>query len=268
MKYLFDDKDRIINEVKSRARRAFFLDYDGTLTPIVEDPEKAYLSPQYRKVIASLLRNERDFVCIISGRAIAQLEGFIRLKGLVLAGNHGMEIAGPDISYVNHDALRTKALLGKIAQMLQLKLRDFEGVLVEDKGLTVSVHYRKLAASQHVHLKKFFFREMEEFLTSKTVVITGGKKVLEVRPNVVWDKGSAVKWLLDYLSKDLLEEPYPIYMGDDETDEDAFRTLKGRGLTVLVSSQKKESRASYFIRSVEEAYRFLRLFVNRSRAAG
>jgi trehalose-phosphatase len=261
MKYLFDDKDRIIEEVKSRARRALFLDYDGTLTPIVEDPEKAFLSHEYRKVIASLLRNERNSVCIISGRAIEQLEGFIRLKGLVLAGNHGMQIAGPDIFYVNDEALRAKALLGEIAQMLQLKVRGFEGVLVEDKGLTVSVHYRMLAASQHAQLKNFFFREMEKFLTSKTVVITRGKKVLEVRPNVVWDKGSAVKWLLDYLSKDLLEEPYPIYMGDDETDEDAFRTLKGRGLTVLVSPRKKESQASHFIRSVEETYRFLRLFV-------
>jgi trehalose-phosphatase len=261
MKYLFDDKDRIIEEVKSRARRALFLDYDGTLTPIVEDPEKAFLPPKYRKVIASLLRNEKNFVCIISGRAIEQLEGFIRLKGLVLAGNHGMQIAGPDIFYVNDEALRAKALLGEIARMLKVKLRDFVGVLVEDKGLTVSMHYRMLPARHHPRLKEFFYREMERFLTSKTVVVTRGKKVLEVRPNVVWDKGSAVKWLLDYLSKDLLEEPYPVYMGDDETDEDAFRTLKGRGLTVLVSSRKKESQASYFIRSVKETYRFLRLFV-------
>jgi len=133
---------------------------------------------------------------------------------------------------------------------------------VEDKGLTVSVHYRMLAPSQHAHLKKFFYREMEKFLTSKTVVVTGGKRVLEVRPNVVWDKGSAVKWLLGYVSKNLLEEPYPIYMGDDETDEDAFRALKGRGLTVLVSSKERESEAAYFTRNVEEVYQFLRLFVN------
>jgi trehalose 6-phosphate phosphatase len=262
MKYLFDDRDRIIQEVKSRARRAFFLDYDGTLTPIVQDPEKASLSSKYRKVIASLLRNEKNLVCIISGRAIEQLEGLIRLKGLVLAGNHGMEITGPGILYVNDGALRAKVLLTEIAHMLKLKLRDFEGILVEDKGLTVSVHYRMLAPSQHAHLKKFFYREMEKFLTSKTVVVTGGKRVLEVRPNVVWDKGSAVKWLLGYVSKNLLEEPYPIYMGDDETDEDAFRALKGRGLTVLVSSQERESEAAYFTRNVEEVYQFLRLFVN------
>ncbi len=261
MKYLFDDKDRIIEEVKSRARRALFLDYDGTLTSIVDDPEEAFLPVKYKKVLVSLLRNEKNFVCIISGRAIEQLEGFIHLKGLVLAGNHGMQIAGPDIFYVNDEALRAKALLGEIARMLKVKLRGFEGVLVEDKGLTVSMHYRMLPARYHSRLKEFFYREMERFLISKTVVVTRGKRVLEVRPNVVWDKGSAVKWLLVYLSKDPGEEPYSIYMGDDETDEDAFNALKGRGLTVLVSPRKKESQASYFIRSVEETYRFLRLFV-------
>jgi len=123
MKYLFDDRDRIIQEVKSRARRAFFLDYDGTLTPIVQDPEKASLSSKYRKVIASLLRNEKNLVCIISGRAIEQLEGLIRLKGLVLAGNHGMEITGPGILYVNDGALRAKVLLTEIAHMLKWRIR-------------------------------------------------------------------------------------------------------------------------------------------------
>ena len=261
MKYLFDDKERIVEDVTSRDRRAFFLDYDGTLTPLVEDSQKASLSPKYRKVIASLLQNEKHFVCIISGRAIEQLEGFIGVKDLILAGNHGMEIAGPDISYVNNGALRAKTLLREIAQMLREKLSDFDGVLVEDKGFTVSVHYRMLRVTHHPRLKELFFRQMERFLTSNTVVVTRGKRVLEVRPNVVWDKGSAVKWLLGYVSKNLLEEPYPIYMGDDETDEDAFRALKGRGLTVLISSQERESEAAYFVRDVDEVYQFLRVFV-------
>jgi trehalose 6-phosphate phosphatase len=173
-----------------------------------------------------------------------------------------MEIAGPDISYVNDGALRAKALLEEIAQLLKLKLRDFEGVLVEDKGLTVSVHYRMLPRSRHPHLKRFFYQEMEKFLTSDAVAITRGKRVLEVRPNVVWDKGSAVRWMLGYLSDNLLEEPYPIYIGDDETDEDAFRTLKDRGLTILVSARKRESEAAYFVRSVGEAYQFLGFFVS------
>ena len=128
-------KKKLISDYSTSSERLILLDYDGTLTPIVEDPEKAFLPPKYRKVIGSLLRNEKNFVCIISGRAIEQLEGFIRLKGLVLAGNHGMQIAGPDIFYVNDEALRAKALLGEIAQMLQLKLRGFEGVLVEDEDL-------------------------------------------------------------------------------------------------------------------------------------
>ncbi len=261
MKYLFDNTDRIVEELRSRDRRAFFLDYDGTLTPIVEDPQKAFLSPKYRKVIASLLRNERNVVCVISGRAIEQLEEFIRLKGLILAGNHGMEIAGPDISYINDGALRAKTLLGGIAPILREKLSDFEGVLVEDKGLTVSVHYRMLAVGYHPRLKESFCREMERFLTSNTLVVTRGKKVLEIRPNVVWNKGSAVRWILGYLSDHLLgDKPYAIYVGDDETDEDAFRALKGGGLTVLVSPRKKESEAAYFIRNVDEVYQFLRLF--------
>ncbi len=258
MKYLFDDKDGIIEEVRSQDRRAFFLDYDGTLTPIVRDPQKAFLPPKYRKVIASLLGDGKTFVCIISGRAIEQLKEFIGLKDLVLAGNHGMEISGPSIAYVHDGALRAKPLLKEIVEILKLTLRDFEGALVEDKGLTVSVHYRMVPVKHHPRLKRFFCRAMEKFLASNMFIVTRGKRVLEVRPNVVWDKGSAVKWILGYLSVHLLEEkPYPIYMGDDETDEDAFRVLKGQGLTVLVSPRKKASEASYFIKSVEEVYQFL-----------
>ena len=249
--------------MRSKDRRAFFLDYDGTLTPIVEDPQKAFLSPRYREVIASLLGDEKNFVCIISGRAIEQLEGFIGLKGVVLAGNHGMEIAGPDISYVNDGALRAKPMLGEIAEMLRWKLSEFEGVLVEDKGLTVSVHYRMVPVKRQPSLKRFFYREMEKFLASNTIIITRGKRVLEVRPNVVWDKGNTVKWILGHLSDHLSKEkPYPVYMGDDETDEDAFRALKGRGLTVLISPRKGVSEAGYFIKNVEEAYQFLRFFAH------
>lgn len=261
MKYLFDDNDGIIEEVRSQDHRAFFLDYDGTLTPIVEDPPKAYLSPNQREVLASLLRNEKNFVCVISGRAIEQLRGFIGLKGLVLAGNHGMEISGPNISYVNDGALRAKPLLKEIAETLKLMLSDFEGSLVEDKGLTVSVHYRMVPVKRHPRVKRLFYRAMEGFLASNAIIVTRGKKILEVRPNVVWDKGYAVRWILDYLSDHLLgERPYPIYMGDDETDEDAFRSLKDRGLTILVSPRKGASEASYFIKSVAEAYQFLALF--------
>lgn len=264
MKYFFEDKDGIIEEVRSQDRRAFFLDYDGTLTPLVKDPPKAYLSPDHREVIASLLGDEKNFVCIISGRAIEQLKEFIGLKGLVLAGNHGMEIAGPNISYVNEGALRAKPLLREIAEMLKWKLSDLKGVLVEDKGLTVSVHYKMVPVKRHPSVKRLFYREMEKFLASNTIIVTRGKRILEVRPNVVWNKGSAVKWILGSLSDYLLmEKPYPIYMGDDETDEDAFRALKGRGLTILVSPRKGASEASYFIKSVEEAYQFLGLFAQQ-----
>jgi trehalose 6-phosphate phosphatase len=262
MKYLFDDKDGIIREVRSKDHRTFFLDYDGTLTPIVQDPQKAFLSPKYREVLASLLGDKKNFVCIISGRAIEQLEGFIDLKGIALAGNHGMEIAGPDISYVNDGALRTKPLLREIAEMLKWKLCDLDGVLVEDKGLTVSVHYRMVPVKRRPSLKRLFYREMEKFLASNTIIVTRGKKVLEVRPNVVWNKGDAVRWILGHLSdRPLREKPYPIYMGDDHTDEDAFKALKGWGLTVRVSPRHGASEAAYFIKSVEEGYQFLGFFV-------
>jgi trehalose 6-phosphate phosphatase len=263
MKYLFDDKEGIIEEVRSQDRRAFFLDYDGTLTPIVRDPHKAFLSPKYREVIASLIEDGKNLVCIISGRAIEQLKEFIRLKGVVLAGNHGMEIYGPNVSYVNDDALRAKPLVREIAEILKLAARDFEGALVEDKGLTVSIHYRMVPVQRHPDVKRSFYRAIEKFLVSNMVIVTRGKRVLEVRPNVVWHKGSAVNWILGYVSDHFSgESPYPIYMGDDETDEDAFRALRDRGLTVLVSPRKKASEASYFIKSVEETYRFLRFFTH------
>jgi trehalose-phosphatase len=261
MKYLFDDREGIVEEVRVHPRRVFFLDYDGTLTPIVKEPSKAFLPPHYREIIASLHRHERNFVCIVSGRSIGQLREFIGLKGLFLAGNHGMEISGTDVAYVNEEALRAKPMLREIADTLRSKLEDFEGAVIEDKGLTVSLHYRMVPKRQQRCVQRSFHQAMEKFLASNAVNITGGKKVLEVRPHVVWNKGSAVTLILDYLSDRAGEErPYPIYIGDDTTDEDGFRALKGRGLTVLVSPRKRASGASYYIRDVDEVYRFLQCF--------
>jgi trehalose 6-phosphate phosphatase len=262
MKYLFDVGEGMIEEVRSHSRRAFFLDYDGTLTPIVREPSKAFLPSQYREVIASVVAREGNFVCIISGRSIEQLREFIGLKDLFLAGNHGMEISGPDVAYVNEEALREKPLLEEIADTLRTTHRDFEGAVVEEKGLTVSLHYRMVPERQHPNVKRSFSQAMAQFLASNAIIVTGGKKILEVRPNVVWNKGSAVEWLLGYLSDRSPEEkPYPTYIGDDETDEDGFRALKSRGLTILVSPRKRSSEASYFIRDVEEVYRFLQFFI-------
>jgi trehalose 6-phosphate phosphatase len=261
MKYLFDVGEGIIEDVRSHSRRAFFLDYDGTLTPIVRDPSKAFLSPPYRETIASVVAREGNFVCIISGRSIDQLREFIGLKDLFLVGNHGMEISGPDVAYVNEGALRAKPLMGEIAETLRSTQRDFEGTVVEDKGLTVSLHYRTVPERQHPHLKRSFYQAMEKFLATNAVIVTGGKKILEVRPHAVWNKGSAVEWLLGCLSEHSPgEKPYPIYIGDDKTDEDGFRALKSRGLTILVSPRRRSSEASYFIRDVEDVYRFLQFF--------
>lgn len=234
------------------------LDYDGTLTPIVERPELAILSPDMKELLKRV--SQHYTLAIISGRSLADVKRLVGLEGIYYAGNHGFKIIGPMVELVKPEAERARPTLVKLCEELRKKLDNIKGAIVEDKGLTASVHYRLVAEEEFEHLKNIFEKAVGPHIDSGVVKITHGKKVFEIRPNVEWDKGKAVLWISGVV--DPKGELKPIYVGDDRTDEDAFSALKEKGVTVLVSEGPIESNAKYFVKNVGDVKTFFEKLIN------
>lgn len=258
MEYLFDNWGAVEKALESRA--LLLLDYDGTLTPIVERPELATLSPDMKE----LLRRASQLhpLGIVSGRPLAGIKGLIGLDGIYYAGNHGFEISGPGVEFINPEAQRVRPILAKLCGDLQARLGHIKGAIVEDKGSTASVHYRLVARAEFENLKGIFEEVVGPHIDSGEVRVTQGKKVFEVRPNVEWDKGKAALRIIELV--DPKRELTPFYVGDDRTDEDAFLALGDKGITILVSGEPKESHAKFFLKNVGEVETFLRKLIGKN----
>jgi len=253
MRYLFSNWREVSLRIKKSPRVFLFFDYDGTLTPIVSTPEEAILPKRTKNLVNKLKNHPRFIIAIISGRSLKNVKGMVRLKGIIYAGNHGLEIEGKSIKFskpTTADSFRP--LMKKISRSLHRALKDIKGSRVEDKGATLSVHYRLVKPSQVPLVKNRFKRIVAPFVRSKKVRLSAGKKVLEVRPNLDWHKGKAVLTLLKAKKRVL-----PIYLGDDVTDMDAFRAIKGKGISIFVGSSKKRTNADYFLKDTEEVAGFI-----------
>ncbi|KAM3226100.1 hypothetical protein ACQJBY_058654 [Aegilops geniculata] len=230
---------------------AVFLDYDGTLSPIVDDPEKAVMSP----VMRAAVRNVAKYfpAAIVSGRSRKKVLEFVKLKELCYAGSHGMDIMTSSSAHYEHNTEKvTKALLEVTS--------GIEGTSVEDNKFCVSVHYRNVDEKDWELVARLVNEVLEDFPALK---VTNGRMVLEVRPVIDWDKGKAVEFLLQSLGLSDSENVIPIYIGDDRTDEDAFKVLRERNCAygILVSQVPKETEAFYSLRDPSEVMEFLNSLV-------
>jgi trehalose-phosphatase len=217
----------------SAKKLSLFLDFDGTLTPVAGHPDDAFLSKSMREVIIALTK--RYPVVIISGRGIYDLKEKVAIDGLTYVGNHGMEMSGRDFSFIYDIGEIESEAIKEAAARLSALAAPYVGAVLEEKGLTLSVHYRLLSEAR----KPLFLKKLHKILgpydREGLIKITGGKGLVEVRPTADWDKGSAVEWLME---RSAFKGTIPISMGDDETDEDAFRVVEGRGLSIFVGRRK------------------------------
>jgi trehalose-phosphatase len=241
-----------VQEIARRGDRlAVFLDYDGTLTPIVSHPEDAWLSDSTRQTLRELAGCVP--VAILSGRDLDDVRGRVHVDGVVYAGSHGFDIAGGG-------GLRRQlgAAYLSVLQTAETELREaldeIPGAQLERKHFSVAAHYRNVnendafsvalavdaVAARHHELRRI-----------------DGKKVYELLPRIEWDKGKAVMWLLEALGLER-ENVRPIYIGDDNTDEDAFRAIDKHGVAILVSEQPQPTTARYSLKNPAEVERFLR----------
>lgn len=246
--HLFEHPE-VIERLAERKRLSFFLDYDGTLTSIEDTPSAAGPSFELKRLLAEV--SAKFPAVIVSGRALAGLYPMLGMDDIVYAGNHGMEIRGRDFTMVYDIGPKIKSSIEEVYKELLPLEKRYEGVSIENKKLTLTCHYRLLATSRR-ELFRDFFKTIRKGAEEGFIRIARSKEALEVRPAVNWDKGRCVEWLLE---RPAFQGTYPVYAGDDRTDNDAFRTLRDKGLTIFVG--KGSSLARFHLRDYRELRAFL-----------
>lgn len=252
MKHLFEDWENIQARIQQAQNLFVFLDYDGTLTPIVSRPELAICPPEVKMHLEKLRDLPRVYLAIISGRSLEDLREKVGVSGIIYVGNHGLEIENPvgrHAKILSSDRTRE---LKRITQNLQNSLNEIPGILFEEKGPILSVHYRNVPQKFFAQIPQVVEEELQQWRDHWKMA--SGKMVLEIRPNVNFHKGRAVREILKTVpSLGLL----PIYLGDDQTDEDAFRVLKGQGISVFIGPGGLPSGADFFLQNPDEVQEFL-----------
>ena len=231
---------------------AVFLDYDGTLTPIVSRPEDAFLSESMRETLKGLA--EHCTVAVISGRDLPDVRKLVGLGNIFYGGSHGFEIACPDGKKMEiPEGTSYLPVLDKAQSALERRLSGIHGAVVERKKFSIAAHYRNVERGKEKAVEDAVDRVLSDHPVLRK---SGGKKIYELQPDMDWNKGKALQWLMETLKiwgTDVLS----LYIGDDVTDEDAFRALRGRGIGIIVRDEPRSTAAQYALEDPEEVRRFL-----------
>jgi trehalose-phosphatase len=238
-------------------------DYDGTLTPIVDDPADAILADDTREQLLRIARAPRGSVAVISGRGLEDLRARVAVPEVIYAGCHGLEIMGPGLEFRHPDALAQQSMLWAVGETLVRRAPAVSGMRVEPKGLAVAVHYRHVPPDEIRRVEIELARAIRE--QGSRLKIFHGTKVIEVLPQVAWTKGECARFIQEHV---LPSGPSPalcpplcpplwLYLGDDWTDEHAFEVLSGLALTVRVGDLVPSSKAAYRLKDVAEVRELL-----------
>ena len=252
MKYLFSHWEEVADTLLG-SNALLFLDYDGTLAPIAPHPHLALLPDKTKQIMLKICDNPRCRVAVISGRMLEDVQKLVGIDGIIYAGNHGLEIQAPHFKYVSELVPEYCEMLGTIKKNIEEYIRAFDGVFVEDKHATLSIHYRLASPQTGLQIRQMIKHIMGVYIGTGLVKVYSGKKVIEIRPGRACNKGMAVKTIM---AKCGWEQHgihnKVIYIGDDVTDEDAFRELAGWGITIHVGEGRR-SAAYYYVKTTEEA---------------
>ncbi|OIO75040.1 MAG: trehalose-phosphatase [Elusimicrobia bacterium CG1_02_37_114] len=250
MNYLYNNKT-ILRKIKKSNKILLFLDYDGTLTPIVSKPEAAVLSHRTKKILKILSNDCRFILVVITGRSVSDIKKLVGINRIIYIGNHGFEIKLPGKDILSPGD--TKKLMKEVSADIKCRIKNVMGAYLEDKGLTLSLHWRNVDKADNTNLRKIT-RGIKEDYSSRLRFIKG-KKVLNLVPLSGIDKGKIVNALLTQ-TVSTRNNVSIVYIGDDVTDEYAFRELKGKGITIRVGRNIKSS-ARYYLNNTGEVYKFL-----------
>ncbi|KAG6594167.1 Trehalose-phosphatase [Phytophthora cinnamomi] len=251
-------------------RLVVFLDYDGTLTPIVNDPALALLSPAMKDTLEKL--RQKFITGVITGRSLHKIQKFVSIPQLYYAGSHGFDIEGPDgTSIKNQVAAQFLTDLHDVRDELGGQIESIAGAEVEDNIFSVSLHYRNVDPGLRPQISSLARTVRDQH---PRIRMNEGKMVYEFKPKIDWNKGKALLWLLQALGLDEHDDVYTIYIGDDTTDEDAFQLFQThynrKGVGIIVTEESKSTDASFTLRDTGEVCEFLNRLIacgDRERSA-
>lgn len=257
---LWDDLDKITALLKNNRATILMLDFDGTLTPIVKPPQKALLSSRAKDILQKLSKKQGVFLAIISGRELKVLKERVQIPDIIYGGIHGLE--GEIYSKKHSFPIQKQyfSILAEIKKELIKLASNFEGVLIQDKKLTLSLHYRAVNTTQISSLKMLFKQIIDKKKAAKLIAVIWGKKIWEIRPNTDCDKGYFAKLVIKEISHLTGSQPLAFYIGDDKTDEDAFKALAD-GVTIRVGKHNR-SKAKYYLQDTNDVLKFLNFMYN------
>jgi trehalose-phosphatase len=253
MRYIWAEWDRLRRTLLSKKEKLILLDFDGTLAPIARTPDAVTVDTEMHRVLKTLSRTPHTRLAVISGRSLQQLKGFLSLPKALYVGNHGLEMKGWSLVLPPNakKARKLRDVIKRLVQKFKMTFNSYEGILVEDKHFTFSLHFRNLPKEQYANfqaLVRFYRDRYRRYPLTWTI----GKKVWEVQPGVFWGKGDTVAYLLKRFPR-----AFPIAIGDDRADEQMFHALKDRGITIRVG-YSKTSKAKYYLGSPYDVKVFLK----------
>ncbi|PWU23320.1 MAG: trehalose-phosphatase [Candidatus Rokuibacteriota bacterium] len=259
------DRERIVtwldDWLAGGGRVLLLTDYDGTLTPIVANPADATLPLGMRRQLEALTKSPLIDVAVVSGRDLADLRERVGLSDVIYAGCHGLEIEGPGLSFRHPEAEAQEAALRVISRELSQRAPIVPGMHVEPKRFGLAIHYRHVAPDQMAQVESELARAIQQ--CGGRLRIFHGSQVIEIQPQVGWNKGDCVLWIRDVLKGSAAEPVLMIYMGDDWTDENAFEALSGQGITIRVGASVPASRAAYRLPDVTDVQTLLQALAER-----
>lgn len=254
----------VLNRAINSHLIAIFLDYDGTLSPIprrkirLERP----LSDSARTIIYDISRHSRVKIFITSGRSVEALRKFVGIDDLYYIGIHGHIIRGPDIVYTHSALAELTSAIKRMRNELLGLASDIKGLVIEDKDAAISIHYRGIGKSRSREIFEKVSRICSKYYGVK---FFRSRSSIEIIPNTGWDKGKAIDYVLAALSARTglsANDIMPIYFGDDKSDENGFKLLKGKGIGVKVG-YRCGTNANYYVDGTEDVIRFLIELKNR-----
>lgn len=251
--------DAMAGRISQMQRVLVASDFDGTLSELVDQPESARLHPNAGVALLKLSNLQpRVQLAFLSGRSLHDLK--TRLPAIsdraALAGNHGLEICGGGLNFNHPAGLEPRSALDALSLQLNRICRQIAGVELEDKGLSLTLHYRRISSRDLI----LFERRISQLWLAENIGRHSGKMVVEFRPRVDWNKGHALRLIMHHLG---IPPDAVFYLGDDQTDEDAFSEIAGQGHAVHVGNANGLSRAALNARDPEDAAKFLQWLAER-----
>ncbi len=260
LKKVLDDLDTIEEQLLKRKNVNLFLDFDGTLVPIAQSPDNVTVPHEVYSILEKLRGYDHVFVAIITGRSFDNIKEIINLRGIHYAGNHGLEISGVKRTEIVPNASQVVRSIRKISDDLNKVLLTVPGAWVENKSLTASVHYRTVPTSHIPELNRLVGEIASRYIDRGLIKLKRGIKVIEIHPKIEWHRGKAIRWMQKNIAH---KRATNIYIGDDETDEDAFKALNS-AITVRVARDARvKTEAHYYVNNPIEVRFFLQWLLDK-----